>query len=80
LPDQVLDWAGNIEKGTPIIVYCSCPDDATSMRVTRLLVEQGHNARVLVGGFNAWAAEYPVEPKGTPALPPLAPATIALEV
>jgi sodium/hydrogen antiporter len=80
LPDQVLDWAGNIEKDTPIVVYCSCPDDATSMRVTRLLVEQGHNARVLAGGFDAWATEYPVEPKGAPALPLPAPTAIALEV
>jgi rhodanese-related sulfurtransferase len=81
LPDQVSDWAGNIEKGTLIIPYCSCPNDATSMRVTRQLLDMGHTARVLEGGFDAWQAEYPLEPKGTPALPPPPTTTaIALEV
>jgi NhaP-type Na+/H+ or K+/H+ antiporter/rhodanese-related sulfurtransferase len=80
LPDQVSDWAGNMEKGKLIVPYCSCPDDATSLRVTRQLIELGHTARVLEGGFDAWAASYPLEPKGTPALPPPAPTAIALEV
>jgi hypothetical protein len=33
-------------------------------------------ARALRGGFDAWAAEYPLEPKGTPALP--TPSTVIL--
>ncbi len=81
LPDQVMEWAGNIEKGTLIVPYCSCPDDATSMRVTRQLTDLGHNARVLKGGFDAWRAEFPVELKGTPDLPPTpTTADIALEI
>jgi rhodanese-related sulfurtransferase len=68
LPDQVNEWAAHIEKGKLIVPYCSCPNDATSLRVTRLLLDLGHNARNLEGGFDAWRAEYPVEPKGTPAI------------
>jgi rhodanese-related sulfurtransferase len=80
LPDQVIEWAGNIDKGKLIIPYCSCPNDATSMRATRQLLELGHNARVLKGGFDAWKEKYPLEPKGTPALPPPPAAVVALEV
>ena len=80
LPDQVNEWVSDIEKGTAIVAYCSCPNDATSMHVTRQLLELGHDARVLAGGFNAWRAEYPVEPKGTPAMPPPAPTAIVLEM
>jgi rhodanese-related sulfurtransferase len=79
LPDQVMEWAGNIEKGKLIVAYCSCPDDATSLRVTRQLIEMGHNARVLEGGFDAWKVEYPLEAKGTPALPPVPASAIVLE-
>ena len=80
LPDQVNEWAGNIEKGRPIVPYCSCPNDATSMRVTRQLLDLGHNARVLEGGFDAWRALYPLESKGAPALPPTPANAIILEI
>jgi rhodanese-related sulfurtransferase len=80
LPDQVHEWAGNIEKGKLIVPYCSCPNDATSLRVTRQLLDLGHKARVLEGGFDAWKAEFPLEPKGAPALPPTPATAIALEI
>jgi rhodanese-related sulfurtransferase len=79
LPDQVTEWAGNIEKGKLIVPYCSCPNDATSLRITRQLLDMGHNARNLEGGFDAWRAEYPLEAKGTPAIPPTPATTIVLE-
>lgn len=63
LPDQVLEWANDIDKGQLIVPYCSCPDDATSMRVTRQLIDLGFQARVLRGGFDAWQDQYPLEPK-----------------
>jgi NhaP-type Na+/H+ or K+/H+ antiporter len=80
LPDQVIEWAGNIEKGKLIVPYCSCPNDATSLRATRQLLELGHNARNLTGGYDAWKESYPMEPKGTPALPPTPSAVVALEI
>ncbi len=78
LPDQIGDWTVDASKDDLVVVYCSCPDDATSLRVARQLLEAGFKARALHGGFDAWAAEYPPEPKGTPARPtPIVP--IALE-
>jgi hypothetical protein len=50
------------------------------MRVTRQLLDLGFQARVLEGGFDAWKAEFPLEAKGTPALPPTPATPIALEV
>jgi NhaP-type Na+/H+ or K+/H+ antiporter len=79
LPDHVTEWAANIEKDKLIVPYCSCPNDATSLRVTRILLDLGHNARNLDGGFDAWRAHYPLEAKGTPPLPPTSVTTIALE-
>jgi NhaP-type Na+/H+ or K+/H+ antiporter len=79
LPDQVPEWASNIAKGPLIVPYCSCPDDATSRRVTRQLLDLGYNARVLDGGFDAWRALYPLEAKGTPALPPTPANAVILE-
>jgi rhodanese-related sulfurtransferase len=32
--------------------------------VARFLHDHGFSAYALLGGFNAWKAEYPVEPKG----------------
>jgi rhodanese-related sulfurtransferase len=53
---------------TWFVSYCACPDDATSVRVTRLLKAAGWpRARALAGGWKAWlAAERPVEPVGQP--------------
>ncbi|MBX3061891.1 MAG: cation:proton antiporter [Anaerolineae bacterium] len=63
LPDLIGDWMESQPKDQPIVVYCSCPNDATSIRVARQLKEQGFTARALQGGFHAWRDKYPVEPK-----------------
>jgi rhodanese-related sulfurtransferase len=34
--------------------------------VARKLREKGFDARALLGGYNAWRSQYPVEPKSTP--------------
>jgi rhodanese-related sulfurtransferase len=38
-------------------------DEATSARAARLLQSLGFDAAALKGGYNAWRAAYPVEPK-----------------
>jgi NhaP-type Na+/H+ or K+/H+ antiporter len=65
LPDQIEDWASSAPRDRPIVAYCTCPDEASSGRVSRHLNELGFQAAALEGGFNAWKAQYPVEPKGT---------------
>ena len=40
-----------------IVVYCSCPNDASAVIGARKLLERGYrNVRPLAGGFDAWVA------------------------
>jgi rhodanese-related sulfurtransferase len=40
-----------------LVIYCNCPDEATSARAAKLLQVQGYrNARPLLGGLAAWVA------------------------
>ena len=71
LPDQIEEWASHAAKDRTVVAYCTCPDEASSGRVSRHLKEMGFEAFALQGGYNAWKALYPVEPKG-PALMPAA--------
>jgi rhodanese-related sulfurtransferase len=65
LPDQIGDWAEDKPTDRLVVTYCTCPDEASSGRVARYLNSKGFDAAALVGGYNAWHASYPVEPKGT---------------
>ncbi len=74
LPDQIREWAADQPKDRAIIAYCSCPDEASSGRVSRQLESLGFDARALQGGYEAWRDQgYPLEPKTSPT------ATIALD-
>jgi rhodanese-related sulfurtransferase len=42
--------------GRPIVAYCACPSEASSLAAARALVDQGVAARALVGGYHAWVA------------------------
>ena len=68
LPDQIEDWAATAPKDRPIVAYCTCPDEASSGRVSRHLEAVGFQASALQGGYKAWEAKYPVDPKGMVAL------------
>jgi rhodanese-related sulfurtransferase len=48
----------------PIVVYCACPAEITSLRMARVLSEHGiSGARALTGGWVDWFnAGNPVEP------------------
>jgi len=48
-----------LDKGSHIVVYCSCPNDVTAAHVAKGLISQGyHRARPLFGGLDAWNAEF----------------------
>ncbi|MTV40618.1 VTT domain-containing protein [Duganella radicis] len=48
-----------LDKGSHIIVYCSCPNDVTAAHVAKTLIGQGyHRARPLHGGLEAWNAAF----------------------
>jgi rhodanese-related sulfurtransferase len=53
------------------VVYCSSPEEKTSLDVARSLIEKGFtNVRVLKGGWLVWeAANLPVQRKTKEPLP-----------
>lgn len=60
-----------IPRRAEVVLYCTCPDEATSAREAFRLRARGvRRVRPLIGGFNSWRdADYPVEFRG-PAVPP----------
>jgi NhaP-type Na+/H+ or K+/H+ antiporter len=70
-PDEVSSWARKQTPDRPIVAYCSCPEDATSIRSARRLRRMGFDASALRGGFAAWrkAAGAPHAPTVSKASP-----------
>lgn len=62
-PEDFEERYAEIPRGRPVAMYCSCPNEATSARMARLLIEKGYKeVRPLQGGFDDWAAlGYPTE-------------------
>ena len=52
-----------LPRDREIIVYCSCPNEASAAQVAKLLIDNGFvRVRPLLGGLEAWiAAGHPVE-------------------
>lgn len=67
-PDD-LRTQDKIPPGYEVILYCSCPNEATAARVALQLKKAGvHRVRPLQGGFDAWRKlGYPLEPVLQPA-------------
>ncbi len=42
--------------GRPVVTYCSCPSEGSSLYAVGLLADHGLQARALVGGYRAWTA------------------------
>lgn len=63
--DDVQSHLNEIDRGSTIITYCTCPNEESSNRVAQVLNEKGYpRVFALRGGFDAWvASEYPVEEK-----------------
>ena len=72
---QVGEQLGKLPRDRDIILYCTCPNEASAAQAARLLMNHGfRRVRPLHGGLDAWiAAGYAVEeipPPVTPAPPP----------
>ena len=52
-----------LPRDREIILYCSCPNEASAAQVAKLLMNHGFvSVRPLLGGLEAWiAAGHPVE-------------------
>jgi rhodanese-related sulfurtransferase len=68
VPEELRARAGEIPKGNEIVLYCTCPNEATSAKVAMQLRKAGlRHVRPLEGGLDAWRAlGYPVEPVTMP--------------
>jgi rhodanese-related sulfurtransferase len=51
------------DRARPVVAYCTCAHEATSARVARQLRQLGFDAAALTGGYDAWQATQPIEPK-----------------
>ena len=61
--DQVSQHINELERDREVILYCTCPNEASAAQVAKLLMIHGFmRVRPLHGGLDAWiAAGYPVE-------------------
>lgn len=66
--DQVGRHIGDLPRDRDIVVYCTCPNEASAARVARILMNHGFKkVRPLHGGLDAWvAAGHPLD---TPVAP-----------
>jgi membrane protein DedA with SNARE-associated domain/rhodanese-related sulfurtransferase len=62
-PDELRTRSAEIPRGRDIVLYCTCPNEATSARVAMQLRKAGiRRVRPLEGGLEAWRAlGYPLE-------------------
>lgn len=70
-PRQAGEWAKSLDKSKHYVLYCTCYDESTSLRVGLRLLENGvPHVYALVGGWDAWVdAGLPVEPRDAGATP-----------
>jgi membrane protein DedA with SNARE-associated domain/rhodanese-related sulfurtransferase len=56
-PERAGDIFLDVSRDRPIIVYCSCPNEASAAIVAKLLIAHGfRHVRPLIGGLDAWNA------------------------
>ena len=57
-PDELDTHLENIDRNTDVVLYCTCPNEETSLSVRHKLVERGfQQVKVLTGGLPAWKRE-----------------------
>jgi membrane protein DedA with SNARE-associated domain/rhodanese-related sulfurtransferase len=68
---EVGEQMGKLPRDRDIILYCTCPNEASAAQAARLLMNHGfRRVRPLYGGLDAWiAAGYAVEEIPAPAAP-----------
>jgi membrane protein DedA with SNARE-associated domain/rhodanese-related sulfurtransferase len=61
-PEEVARILATLDHGGEVVLYCTCPNEASAARVAQLLMKHGVvRVRPLQGGLDAWiAAGYPV--------------------
>jgi membrane protein DedA with SNARE-associated domain/rhodanese-related sulfurtransferase len=61
-PEELAERLHGVERDRDVVLYCSCPNEASAARAARLLMRNGfRRVRPLLGGLDAWVdAGYPV--------------------
>jgi len=61
--EEVYKWAPEIPRDREVVLYCSCPNDASAVRAALSLYKRGiTRVRPLAGGIDAWRERsYPLE-------------------
>ncbi|MGD1018677.1 MAG: DedA family protein/thiosulfate sulfurtransferase GlpE [Verrucomicrobiia bacterium] len=64
LLEEVQNWILEIPRDQEVVLYCSCPNDASAVRTALILYKRGiTRVRPLAGGIDAWRERnYPLEP------------------
>ncbi len=80
-PEDVGRTLSSLEPGGEVVLYCTCPNEASAARAAQLLMKHGVvRVRPLQGGLDAWiAAGYPVTALASPVNAPSPQAPIAAE-
>jgi membrane protein DedA with SNARE-associated domain/rhodanese-related sulfurtransferase len=53
--DTIDVWVTDLPSHAEVVVYCSCPNEASAARVAKMLRAKGfHHVRPLKGGIHAW--------------------------
>ena len=81
LLDEVEKRRHEFPRDRDIVVYCSCPNEATAARVALLLQRHGFTrVRPLLGGIDAWREQnYPMERSASIVVSALAPGSASAE-
>ena len=71
--EEIDDRLAALPREGEIVLYCTCPNEASAARVARALIDRGFSrVRPLEGGFDSWrAAGLAVEDETLPSYPPL---------
>src|SRR5690349_16382536 len=57
-PDEIDEQVATIPRDADIVLYCTCPNEETSLSVRGQLVKRGfQHVKVLSGGLPAWKRE-----------------------
>ncbi len=72
---EVAGHLGKLPRDRDIVLYCSCPHEASAAKAAKVLMTHGfERVRPLRGGLEAWiAAGYAVEECGVASVPPVPP-------
>jgi len=75
-PDEITQRHNEIPRDRDVVLYCTCPSEATSAKTAMALLKLGvERVRPLRGGFDEWKRlGYPMD-----AIPPVAPMVTAIE-